>query len=382
MPILFPSFPLYATASYTLTILIGSMLKKLSVLLCLVCSVPAFSQPVETEIKRSAQTFINSLTPLQKKRALLNFSDTARVQWNNLPVGLRARAGINIGSLSDTQRILVHRMLSASLSSQGYLKATSIMHLDNLLNLYVDTMHQRNEMNDTVYQMLRGLKWSHQNYYIAIFGNPDTDTSWGYKVEGHHLSLNITFHKQQLSVTPLFVGTDPAEYPILEYAGWRVLSKEEDYGLKLIKTLSPAQQKKATMSTEVPGDIITAAESGKRLIDYWGIKGSELTKQQQELVKYMIREFVFNLEYEKAVTEYNKILKAGIQNIYFGWIGTYEEKEPHYYVLNGPTFLIEFDNNGGPRRVANHIHAIWREKGNEYGEDVLKKHYEAEHQKQ
>jgi hypothetical protein len=382
MPILFPSFPLYATASYTLIILIGFMLKKLSVLLCLVCSFPAFSQSIEIEIKRSAQTFINSLTPLQKKRALLNFSDTARVQWNNLPVGLRARAGINIGSLSDTQRILVHRMLSASLSSQGYLKATSIMHLDNLLNMYVDTMHQRKEMSDTVYQMLRGLKWSHQNYYIAIFGNPDTDTSWGYKIEGHHLSLNITFHKQQLSVTPLFVGTDPAEYPILEYAGWRVLSKEEDYGLKLIKALSPAQQKKATMSSDVPGDIITAAESGKRLIDYWGIKASELTKQQQELVKYMIREFVFNLEYEKALTEYNKILKAGIQNIYFGWIGTYEEKEPHYYVLNGPTFLIEFDNNGGPRRVANHIHAIWREKGNEYGEDVLKKHYEAEHQKQ
>lgn len=358
------------------------MLKKLSILLCFLCPVAVFSQSIETEIKKSAQTFINSLKPLQKKRALLAFSDTARVQWNNLPVGLRARAGINIGSLSDAQRILVHRMLSASLSSQGYLKATSIMHLDNLLNLYVDTMHQRKELNDTVYHMLRDLKWSHQNYYIAFFGNPGTDAAWGYKVEGHHLSLNLTFHQRHLSVTPLFVGTDPAEYPTLEYAGWRVLSKEEDFGLKLIKAMSAAQQKKATMSTEVPGDIITAAESGKRLIDYWGIKGSELTKQQQELVKAIVREFVFNLDYEKAVAEYNKIVKAGIQNIYFGWIGTYEEKEPHYYVLNGPTFIIEFDNNGGPRRVANHIHAIWREKGNEFGEDVLKRHYEAEHQKQ
>lgn len=341
-----------------------------------------FSQDVNKEIRKSAQTFIDSLTPLQKKRALLEFSDTARVKWNNLPVGLRARAGINIGSLSDEQRKLVHRMLSASLSSQGYLKATSIMHLDNLLNMYVDTMHQRKELSDTVYGFLRDLQWSHQNYYIAFFGNPQNDTNWGFKIEGHHLSLNFTFHQQQLSVTPLFVGTDPAEYPILEYAGWRVLSKEEDYGLKLIKGLTPEQQKKATMSKEVPGDIITAAESGRSLIDYWGIKGSELTKQQQETLKYIIREFVYNMEYEKAVEEYNKILKAGIENVYFGWIGSYEEKEPHYYVLNGPTFLIEFDNNGGPRRAANHIHAIWREKGNEFGEDLLKKHYENEHQKQ
>ncbi|MGC4036313.1 MAG: DUF3500 domain-containing protein [Chitinophagaceae bacterium] len=273
-------------------------------------------------------------------------------------------------------------MLSASLSSQGYLKATSIMHLDNLLNLYVDTMHQRKEINDTLYSFLKDLKWTHQNYYIAFFGNPKTDVNWGYKIEGHHLSLNFTFNKQQLSVTPMFVGTDPAEYPTLEYAGWRVLSKEEDYGIRLIDMLSPEQKKKATMTNDVPGDIITAAESGKRLIDYWGIRSSELNNDQKEIVKYIIREFVFNLGYEKAVKEYDKILKAGIQNVYFGWIGAYEEKKPHYYVLNGPTFLIEFDNNGGPRGSANHIHAIWREKGNEYGEDVLKKHYEAEHQKQ
>jgi hypothetical protein len=358
------------------------MLKKGMLILCLLCgSSSAFAQEVEKEIRQSAINFIDSLTPMQKKRALLEFGDTARVQWNNLPVGLRARAGINIGSLSEEQRKLVHRMLSACLSSQGYLKATSIMHLDNLLNMYVDSMHARKAMTDVVQQRMKDLKWSHQNFYIAFFGDPKNDAGWGYKLEGHHLSLNFTFHNQQLSVTPMFVGTDPAEYPILEYAGWRVLSKEEDFGLKLVKALSPAQQKKATMSTEVPGDIITAAESGKRLIDYWGIKGSELTKQQQEMLKKIVREFVFNLEYEKANKEYDKIIKAGIQNIYFGWIGSYEEKEPHYYVLNGPGFLIEFDNNGGPRRVANHIHAIWREKGNEYGEDVLKKHYLTEHVK-
>ncbi|MDQ6609072.1 MAG: DUF3500 domain-containing protein [Bacteroidota bacterium] len=358
------------------------MLIKPLLFLCFICfSSISFGQTIEKEIRKSGISFIDSLTVLQKKRTMLNFADTARVKWNNLPVGLRARAGVNMGSMSDGQRKLVHRMLSASLSSQGYLKATSIMHLDNLLNMFVDTMHQRKEMNDTLYQFMKDLKFSHQNYYIAFFGNPATDIDWGYKLEGHHLSLNFTFHNNQLSVTPMFVGTDPAEYPILEYAGWRVLSKEEDFGLKLMETLSPQQKQKATMSREVPGDIITAAESGKRLVDYWGIKATELSVIQKEILKSIIREFVFNLGYEKAISEYNKILKAGIENVYFGWIGEYEEKKPHYYILNGPTFLIEFDNNGGPRRAANHIHAIWREKGNEFGEDILKKHYETEHQK-
>ena len=276
--------------------------------------------------------------------------------------------------MTDEQRKLFHRILSVSLSSQGYLKASSIMQLDNLLNQYYDSIYYRKEINDTTYGFVRSLLWSSRNYYLAFFGQP-TDKIWGYKVEGHHLSINFTFVNDKLSVTPFFVGTDPAEYPITEYAGLRVLGQEEDLGIKLIHLLSETQQKKATMSTAVPGDIITAAESGKRLVNNWGILSSDMTKQQQKVLQYIIREFVFNLEYDKAVAEYEKIQKAGMDKIYFGWIGEYDEKKPHYYVLNGPTFLIEFDNNGGPRNSANHIHAIWREKGNEYGEDVLRKHY-------
>ncbi len=164
---------------------------------------------------------------------------------------------------------------------------------------------------------------------------------------------------------------------VSEYAGLRVLGQEEDLGLRLINKLTDQQRKKAIASSEVPGDIITSAESGKRLIDNWGIKAGELTKEQKSILQNIIREFVFNLEYEKAVSEFDKISKAGIDNIYFGWIGGLEEKQPHYFAINGPPFLIEFDNNGGPRQEANHIHAIWREKSNEYGEDLLKAHYKA-----
>jgi len=355
------------------------MQKTIMLFVFLLSLINVFAQDNADEIKTSVQTFINSLTADQKKIALISFSDSARLKWNNLPVGMRPRAGIKMGSLSDEQRILFHRVLSAALSSQGYLKATGIMHLDNLLNMYYDTLYQRKLINEADYKRMRDLQWSTQNYFIALFNTP-ADSVWGIKLEGHHLSLNFTFHHNQLAITPMFVGTDPAQYPTSEYSGWRVLGQEEDLGIKLINILSPQQKKKATISDKVPGDIFTSAESGKRLLDYSGIKGAELNKKQQEVLLQIIREFVFNLEYEKAVVEFNKIVKAGISTVYFGWIGPYEEIKPHYFVLNGPTFLIEFDNSGFGG-AANHIHAIWREKGNEYGEDILKKHYETEHHK-
>ncbi|MDZ4794185.1 MAG: DUF3500 domain-containing protein [Bacteroidota bacterium] len=345
---------------------------------CLFFTAPAISQATyNDEIKQVAVSLYNSFDKIQKRTGGLQFTDTARIHWNNLPVGLRARAGTSIGNMTDDQRKLVHRILSVSLSSQGYLKATGILHLDNLLNRYYDSLYYKKEINDTVYTFVRSLLWSHKNYYFAFFGQP-TDSIWGYKLEGHHLSVNFTFMHDQLSVTPFFIGTDPAEYPNSEYAGWRVLGQEEDLGIKLINLLSAAQQKKAIMSAAVPKDIITAAESGKRLVDNWGILGAEMNSDQKAVLQYIIREFVFNLEYDKASIEYDNIIKAGIDKIYFGWIGEIDEKKPHYYVLNGPTFIIEFDNNGGPRNSAGHIHAIWREKGNEYGEDVLKKHYQVE----
>lgn len=254
----------------------------LALYLCLFIGQSYAQMGYNDEIKQSAIQFVNTLDPAQKKLALLPFEDSARIRWNNLPVGLRPRAGINIGKMTEDQRKLFHRILSVSLSSQGYLKATSILHLDNLLNMYYDSLYYKKAIDDTMHKFMQDLQWSHRNFYLAIFGNPG-DKIWGYKVEGHHLSINFSFVDDKLSVTPFFIGTDPAEYPNTEYAGFRVLGQEEDLGIKLMALLSPALHLKATISKEVPGDIFTSAESGKRLLDFQGIKGSEMSKEQKAM---------------------------------------------------------------------------------------------------
>lgn len=333
------------------------------------CALQSFSQSYSSELRAVAVNILDSMTDLQKKRVSYDINDSARVKWNNLPVGLRARAGVNIGAMTEGQRIQLHRLLSVSLSSQGYLKSTGVFHLDNLLNQMYDSLKLRGVVDERTYKFLMDLQWSHKNFYLAFFGDPRKDEVWGYKVEGHHLSLNFNFVKDKVSVTPFFIGSDPAEYRILEYAGWRLLGQEDDLGLQLVNSLTPEMRKRATWDTVVPGDIITGAESGKRLIRPWGVKGSEMNAAQRDLIARIIREYVFNFEWDKANEEYNKIMKQGLKDVYFGWIGPYTEEKSHYYMLSGPGFLIEMDNRG------NHIHTIWREKGNEYGEDVLKQHY-------
>src|SRR5215216_4034156 len=181
------------------------MSKNKSFLLALLfISLFTYSQDNVAEIKKYVQQFTNTLTADQKKIALLSFNDSARLKWNNLPVGLRSRAGIKVGSLTDAQRILLHRILSSALSSQGYLKATGIMHLDNLLNMYYDTLYQRKQINEATHKQMRDLKWSTQNFFLALF-NTTADSIWGVKLEGHHLSLNFTFHHDRLAITPMFV---------------------------------------------------------------------------------------------------------------------------------------------------------------------------------
>lgn len=347
-------------------------MKKLSVLtLFLFLISSGLSAQSIQEIRTSSNHFLTTLTDDQLSIINHTFDDSSRTKWTNLPVGLAARPGLRYGELSEESRIEFHRLLTTLFSSQGYLKTTNILQLDDILNVVYETAYERGDIPDQAIEQIRNLNWALENYYISFYGEPGPTDPWGMKFEGHHISYNLTATGDHFSMTPLFLGADPAEVKITKYAGIRVLSKEEDYGMKLINALDENQQGIATLSREVPGDILTNPSSSQRLTEYNGIKGSELNSDQKELLKRLISEYVENLEHEKSHYYLDKIESSGIDEIYFAWIGSYERLSPHYYVVNGPDFLIEYDNASD---TGNHIHTIWREKDNDFGADLLRQH--------
>ncbi len=330
-------------------------------------------------IVKDAQRFLKTLKPEEVKQATFAFSDTMRIKWTNLPLGLVPRPGIQYGSLSDSSKMAFHRYLTTLLSSQGYLKITSLMQLDDILNLLMQESFDKGKLDQKTLTMFQSFKWGYNNYYIAVFGDPQSKDPWSLNFGGHHIALNMTARGESISVSPLFLGTDPDEIKFGKYAGLRVLSKEEDYGFTLLNFLTDGQKKVAVLSKEVPHDIITNPKANQRITDFYGIAAKEFNKDQKAILEILIQEYIHNFEHETAHRLYEKITKTGLDKIYFAWIGSPVRDKPHYYILHGPDFLIEYDNFQGG---GNHIHLILRETGNDFGADILKEHYlTSEHHK-
>lgn len=331
-----------------------------------------YSQSVK-ELQKSTLELLETFDESIKSQAMLSFEDSMRTRWTNLPLGLSPRAGARFGDFSDESKLKFHRLLTTMFSSQGYLKSFAILQLDDILHEIFEIGYEKGEVNENTIKMVRTLDWDYGNYFFAVWGDPSEDDIWGLKFEGHHLSINLSVAGDTYSMTPLFMGTDPAEVEVTQYSGLRALSKEEDYGFWLINALNTDQKAKATLSREVPGDILTAPGSEQRLTEYQGITAAELDEKQEKILHYLIEEYVGNLEHEKSEKYLEILHSVDPSEIYFAWIGTYEPRTPHYYVIHTPHFIIEYDNVGFMNN-GNHIHAIWREKGNDFGEDILKKH--------
>ena len=329
-------------------------------------------------IVESANRFLATLSADELAKTQYAFTDSLRYKWTNLPVGMVPRPGIQYGSLSDKSRLAFHRVLSAMLSSQGYLKTTSIMQLDDILNTLYQQAFDKGEIDQKTLTMMQNLKWSHGNYYISIWGKPELSQPWGLNFGGHHLALSLTSDGKNTSMSPYFVGTDPSEVKSGKYAGLRVLSKEEDYGFMLINALTDRQKAVAVLKQGVPKDIITSPQGKQRITDYYGVAAKQFTADQKAILTLLIQEYTHNFEHQKAHQLFDKIMKSGIDNVYFAWVGSLENNKPHYYIINGPDFLIEYDNVGF-QNDGNHIHAILREKGQDFGEDLLKQHYLQSH---
>ncbi len=303
----------------------------------------------------TAANFLAALTPEQSETTVFAFEEEERHNWHFVP---RQRNGIPIRDLTVTQRHLLQALLASGLSHQGLIKAHTIMSLEEILReLESGAAHRDPEL-----------------YYLTIFGDPSPEATWGWRLEGHHLSINFTIvDGQHVSATPSFFGANPAEVRTGPRSGLRALAAEEDLGRKLLESLEEEQRDIAVFTTVAPRDIITGADRRVEPLERVGIGASELTGSQQQLLLRLIEEYVRRHRPAFADQDLEKIHQAGFDEIHFGWAGGFERGQGHYYRLQGPTFIMEYDN---VQNNANHIHTVWRDFENDFGEDLLRRHYE------
>jgi len=309
-----------------------------------------------TEMTAAANNFLAALSPEQKAKGVFELKSDERLNWHFIP---RERKGLPIKEMSPAQRNLAHALLNSGLSQRGYGKAVTIMSLENVLF----------ELEGAARKFPR----DSELYFFSIFGTPGARGVWGWRVEGHHLSLNFSLADGEVTSTPSFMGTNPAEILDGPRAGLRVLAAEEDLARQLVKSLSADQKQVALYTNVAPKDIITMAERKVQPLAVTGVAAAKLNKEQIELLRALVKEYVQRNRPELADKDLAKIQKAGFEKIHFAWAGTIEPGGPHYYRVQGPTFLLEYDNT---QNNANHIHAVWRDFESDFGEDILRRHYD------
>ena len=314
-------------------------------------------------MRSAAERFLELLTPELKAKALVPFDSAARTDWHFVP---RTRPGVTLGEMTDAQRIAARNLLRSALSSQGMLKAESIMALEDVLRDM-----ERAAGGD-------GAARDPRAYTLTVYGEPSTLRPWGWKIEGHHLSLNFTLPREEtVTTTPAFMGTSPAEVKSGLKAGHRVLAAEEELGRRLVKSLSVEQLKTGLLTGEVPREVLTLPGRPLSGVPDAGVPYADLRPEQQEILVALLSEFAGNLRHELAEAELERIRKAGLDNVRFAWAGATEPGRPHYYRVSGPTFIIEYDNT---QNDANHVHTVWHDRERDFGRDLLKEHYEHGHE--
>lgn len=312
----------------------------------------------------TANNFLASLTPEQREKSVFPFESEERFFWHYIPSDdipkryNQPRRGLTLKEMSSHQKALAAALLSAGLSQQGFIKATTIMSLEDILRIMEkDTVGRRDP----------------EKYHFSVFGEPSAAGTWGYRIEGHHVSLHFTVVKGKATGNPTFFGSNPAEVREGPRKGLRVLGAEEDKARALLDSLNPAQRKAAVVSEKAPADILTERTRKAALENQpSGLPAAKLTAAQRKLLDDLIAEYIDNLPSELAEQRRGRLKQAGM-NIHFAWAGVIERGGPHYYRVHAPgLFLIEYDNT---QNQANHIHSVWRDFQDDFGVDLLADHY-------
>ena len=269
--------------------------------------------------------------------AAVPFDDDRRTDWTYLP---QPRHGAHLAALDQDQRLLVHALLHEALSTEAYAQVCSIVALEDVLNVLEGAQRQRRLRH-------------HGNYWAAIYGTPG-DARWGWSFEGHHVSINITIDDGRVAPTPLFLGANPHEF-VIRPLGW-----EEDYARVLARAV-PA----TVIDDDPPDDILTTqqVQVAQEPMQPLGVRGGDVEPDSRRYLQALIDLYAGRVRHAPA--------KPAAEDVHFVWIGSVEHGRPHYYRLQAPNFLVEYDNT---QNDANHSHTVWRTPGDDFGASLLRNH--------
>jgi hypothetical protein len=323
------------------------------------------SQKSAATMAKAAGQFLDGLTPDQRAKAAFTFESEDRLRWHFIPNEMFPRKGLMLKEMSEAQRRLAHDLLRSGLSARGYNKVTSIIQLEDVLKVVeAGGKFARNK----------------EEYLFSVFGTPGPKGAWGWRVEGHHVSLRFTINNgsvtNAVASSPMFLGSNPAEVRDGDQKGTRVLGDEEEAARALVLALTPDQQKGAIINAAAPTDILTMNKNDITPLPDEGILYSALQPRQQEMLKRVIEVYTSTMESDVAAERMAVATGAGLDQIRFAWAGSTEKGQKHYYRIQGPTFLIEFDNT---QNNGNHVHSVWRDFNGDFGRDLLREHIVAAH---
>lgn len=310
-------------------------------------------------MSQAATRFLAALTPEQRAQATFPVASEERLRWHFIPNEMFPRKGLAFRQMTDEQRARAHDLLKAGLSQRGYVTATAIIQLEDVLR-----------------RLEKGGRFARDpvDYQFTIFGTPGSDP-WGWRVEGHHLSLHFTIAGgKAVATSPTFTGVNPAEVRDGPTRGTRVLAPLEDLGRGLVMALGESRRASAVIDPVAPGDILTMNTNDISPLAPAGVAGSSMTADERAALMRLIEAYAAILADDLAADRLAKVKAAGLEAVRFAWAGPLDKGARHYYRVQGPTFLIEYDNT---QNDGNHIHAVWRDFQGDFGRDLLREHLRA-----
>jgi hypothetical protein len=319
------------------------------------------TEAAAAEMAAAANAFLASLSDDQRAGAAFEFEEAERTRWHFIPGEMHARQGVMIREMNEAQRGAAHDLLRSGLSDGGYATANAVMQLEDILNV-IEGADGRFERDSEL-------------YFLSVFGTPGPEGAWGWRFEGHHMSLHFTVVEGTwVATAPAFLGSNPAEVREGPSTGLRILAEREDVARQLFASLDDAQRSVALVSEDAPNDILTGADMNIDPLMPTGISAAELRSDQRDLLMSLVEVYAGFWRDDLSAARMEALGRIDVDDLTFAWAGSGEVGARHYYRVQSPSFLIEYDNT---QNDANHVHSVWRDFDGDFGEDLLREHLAA-----